>query len=91
MIITQLKLHLRSIKKGAFKNLYLLDIKKTIDQLIVVGASITTKEHIQAILDGLPTDYTPLLTSIISHLDPYSIEEMEALLLVVEARIEWCH
>ena len=72
-------------------NSYLLDIKKTVDQLIAVGASVTTEEHIQAILDGLPADYTPLVTSIISRLDPYSIEEMEALLLAVEARIKRCH
>ena len=79
--ITQLKLYLHSIKKRASMNSYLLDIKKTVDQLIVVGAIVTTEEHIQAILDGLPADYTPLVTSIISRLDPYSIEEMVALLL----------
>ena len=72
-------------------NSYLFEIKKPVDQLIVVGASVTTEEHIQAILDGLPTKYTPLVISIISRLDPYSIEEMEALLFAVEARIERCY
>ena len=72
-------------------NSYFLDIKKTEDQLIAVGATVTTEEHIQAILDGLLADYTLLVTSIVSHLDPYSIEEMEALLLTVEAKIERCH
>ena len=39
-----------------------------------------------------PYPCTPLIvTSIISRLDPYSIEEMEALLLAVESRVEHCH
>ena len=66
-------------------NLYLLDIKKCVDQLITVGALIGTKEHIEAILDELPSDYSRLVTSIISRLNPYQIKEMEVLLLAVEA------
>ena len=72
-------------------NLYLFEIKKCVDELIVVGAPICTKEHIKSILDGLPFDYSLIVTSIISRLDPYSIKEMEALLLVVEARVEHYH
>ena len=49
------------------------------------------KTQIEAILGGLPSDYSPLVTSIISHLDPYSVEEREALLLAVESCIEHCH
>ena len=81
----------KSMKKTKSMNSYLLDLKKIIDQLAVVGAPITTEEYIKIILDGLPTDYNPLMTSIIFRLDPYSIDEMEALLLGVEARIEKCH
>lgn len=65
-------------------NSYLLNLKKVIDQLVVVGSPVSTEEYIETILDGLPTDYNPLITYIISRLDPYSIEEMEALLLTVE-------
>ena len=72
-------------------NQYLLDLKKVVDQLIAVGAHVGTEEHIEAILDALPSDYSPLVTSIISRLDPYSVEEMEALLLAIESRIEHCH
>ena len=53
--------------------------------MVAIGAPISTKEHIEA------SDYTPLVTSIISRLDPYSIEKMEALLLAIEARIEKCN
>ena len=72
-------------------NQYLLETKKIMDQLIVVGAQISIKEHIEAIFYGLPSYCTPLVTSIILRLDPYSIEDMEALLLVIEARIERGH
>ena len=89
--VRQLKTQLKSIKKTSSMNSYLLEIKKTVDQLIAMGAPVGTEEHIESILDGLPSNYSPLVTSIISRLDPYSIEEMEALLLAVEARIEHCH
>ena len=86
--VCQLKLQLHSTKKTSSINTYLLEIKKVLDQLATIGAPISTEEYIKSILDGLPSDYNPLATSIISHLDPYSIEEMEALLMAIEARIE---
>ena len=89
--VHQLKTQLKNIKKTSSMNLYLLEIKKCVDQLIAVGAQIGTEEHIEAILDGLPSNYSPIVTSFISRLDPYSIEEMEALLLAVEARVEHSH
>ena len=89
--VWQLKVQLKGIKKTKSVNSYLLDLKKIIDQLAVVGASVTTEEYIEIILDGLPVDYNPFITFIISRLDSYSIDEMEALLLAVEARIEKCN
>ena len=86
--VRQLKLQLRGTKKTSSMNTYLLEIKKVVDQLAAIGAPVSTEEYIESILDGLPGDYNPLVTSIISRLDPYSIEEMEALLMAVEARIE---
>ena len=87
----QLKTQLRSTKKTTSMNTYLLDIKKIIDQLAVIGAPISTEEHIEILLDRLPADNNSVVTSIISRLDPYSIDEIEALLLVVESRIEKCN
>ena len=56
-----------------------------------MGTHFGTKKHIEAILDGLLSNYSPLVTSIISHLDPYLMEEMEALLLAIESHIEHYH
>ena len=89
--VCQLKTQLKSVKKTSSTNVYLLEIKKLVNKLIVVGAPIGIEEHIKAILDGLPSYYSPLVTFIILRLVPYSIEEMEALLLAVETQIEYCH
>jgi len=35
----------------------------------------------EAILDGLPDDFHGFVTSILSRIEPYTIEEIEALLL----------
>ena len=72
-------------------NTYLLDIKKVTNQLAIIGSLVSTEEHIEVLLDGLLTEYNSMVTSIISRLDPSSIDEMEALLLAVESRIEKCN
>ena len=69
--VRQLKTQLKNVKKTYSMNQYLLNLKKVMDQLIAVGAHVGTEEDIEAILDGLPSDYSPLITSIISRLDPY--------------------
>ena len=69
-------------------NTYLLEIKKVTYQLAVIGSPISTEEHIEVLLDRLLAEYNSVATSIISRLDPYSIDEMEALLLAVESRID---
>lgn len=40
------------------------------------------------ILDGLYEEYDPLVASILSRSDPYSISEIEALLMALEQRLE---
>lgn len=72
-------------------NSYLLELKKVVDQLAIVGALISTEEYIKVILYGLLAYYNPLITSIISHVDPYSIDEMEVLLLAIQECIEKTH
>ena len=88
--VQQLKLQLKSTKKSSSINSYLLEIKKVID-LIAVEAPVSTKEHIEAILDGLLSEYNSIVTSIILRIHHYSIEKMEALLLTVEAHVEKCN
>jgi len=82
------KQHLRAPKKHRSISTFLLDIKKTVDNLAVVGCPISTEDHIEAILDGLSDEYDPFVTSVTSRLDPYTVDDIEALLLAQKSRIE---
>jgi len=81
----KLKLHLHTSKKDHNINTYLLDIKKTVDTLTIVGAPITTEDHIEVILYGLPDENDHFIMSITSCLDPYSVD-FESLFLAQEER-----
>ncbi|KAF7828665.1 cytochrome P450 81E8-like [Senna tora] len=84
-----LKTQLRSIKKGA-KSIseFLLAIKKVVDELNSLGASISDHEHMECIFYGLPKDYESFVTNVSLRKDTYSVTEVEALLLTQETRIE---
>lgn len=63
-------------------------LKRLLIPLIAVGSPIDTAEHIEIVLDGLPNEYDPIVTAIISPTNAYSIPEIEFLLLNIEGRIE---
>jgi len=86
--VKKLKIQLKQAKKDRSITTYLLDIKKVINSLAAVGSPVTTADHIDAIMDGLPEEYDSFITSITSRLDPYSVEDIEALLLAHEERLE---
>jgi len=86
--IKKLKCQLKIPKKEPSVHTYLLDIKNIIDSLAVVGSPISTEDHIDVILDGLPEEYDHFVTSIISRLNPYIVDEIETLLLAQEERLE---
>ena len=50
---------------------YLLEIKKSVDSLAIIGAPISIEDHIEAILDGLSKDFDPFVSSIMSRKEPY--------------------
>ena len=56
--------------------------------MAAVGSPISTKDHIEAILDGLPEEYDSFVTTITSRFDPYIVEDVESLLLAQEQRFE---
>jgi len=87
----QIKKHKQQLctpKKDRSITAYLLDIKKTVDQLVAVGCPISTEDHIEVVLDGLSDEYDPFITPVITRLDPYTVADIEALLLAQENRIE---
>ena len=87
--IRQFRSELRNTKKND-KTIseYLLRIKVLIDSLLSVGDPVSVQEHIDVILDGLPEEYDSFITSITSRLEPYTVAELESLLLAHESRLE---
>ncbi|RVW65795.1 Retrovirus-related Pol polyprotein from transposon RE1 [Vitis vinifera] len=63
-------------------------IRGCIDLLGLVGHSISEKEHIDAIFEGLSTYNDTFILSIESLIDPYTVDDIESLLLAQEARIK---
>jgi len=87
-MIKKFRLLLKNPKNDRFVSTYANDIKKIADSLAVVGSRLSTAYHIDAILDGLSPDYDGFVTSILSRSDPYTVDELEALLLAQEERFE---
>ena len=87
--ISQFKTKLQNIKKDdlSVKD-YLLKIKSLIDQLASVRYIVTTKDHIDAIFDGLSFEYDTFVVSVNSRNDLYTVAEIESLLLAQENEIE---
>lgn len=82
-------MQLRNTKKGNSKmSEYLIKIKSTVDSLTVVGYDINSSEHIESILEGLPSDYDVFITSVSIRTYPFIVGEIEALLLAHETIIE---
>ena len=65
-------------------NNFLTGIKKVTNQLAVIGSEASTTAYIEAIFDGLPGEYNPFITSLLSRIDLYTVDEMESLLLSIE-------
>ena len=86
--IKNYKLRLKTSKNDRTVSAYLLEIKKTIDSLAAIGAPVTVEDHVEAILDGLSEDYDPFVASIMSRSEPYTTNEIEALLLAQEERLD---
>lgn len=69
---------------------YLQQIKSIADSLSAIGDPVSYKEHVDIVLEGLPSEYETLvsLCSMNSKFQSLSIQEIGALLLAQEARIE---
>ena len=86
--IGQYKTMLRNTKMTSNIDDYLLQIKKIVDTLASIGYTLTPQDHIESIFNGLSKDYDVFITSVNTRTDPYSVAEIEALLLSQSVRIE---
>ncbi|PON80532.1 hypothetical protein PanWU01x14_000880 [Parasponia andersonii] len=87
--INQFKTQLMNTKKGSQSiNDYFLKIKSLVDQPASVGYHTIVKYHIDVIFNGLLSNYDTFVISVNSSSDPYTVAEIESLLLSQENRIE---
>lgn len=86
---SQFKTQLQNTCKDSLSvNEYLLRIRHFVNMLALLGYEISTKDHIDAIFNGLPPEYDILEISVNSSFTDYSVEEVESLILAQEVRIE---
>lgn len=77
--VRQLRSELKNTKKESRSiSEYLLRIKAIVDSLKAIGDTVSENEHVDAILEGLPQDYSSLVMMIYSHPDPPSVDDVEA-------------
>ena len=87
--IDQFRMQLQNLKKGSLSlNAYLLKVRLLIDQLNFVGYATTSKDHISAIFNGLPSNYDNFIIAVNSRQASYTVAEIEAVMLSQESRLE---
>uniref|UniRef100_A0A803NSD8 Uncharacterized protein n=1 Tax=Cannabis sativa TaxID=3483 RepID=A0A803NSD8_CANSA len=86
--IGQYRTLLRNAKMQGSLGDYLLKIKRLVNLLASIGHMISPSEHIEAIFNGLTSDYNVFITSVNTRTDTYSVVEIEALLMTQEVRLE---
>nr|KYP40244.1 Retrovirus-related Pol polyprotein from transposon TNT 1-94 [Cajanus cajan] len=84
----QLRTDLRSTTlDGKSMRDFLTQIKNIADQLAGVGSPMSLEEYVDVVLEGLPQEYTPVVSVIESKFVTPPIAEVEALLLAHESRV----
>ncbi|KAK4272694.1 hypothetical protein QN277_021212 [Acacia crassicarpa] len=85
--IKQLKTTLKTTRKeSSSMNEYLLKVKSSFDALAAIGSPISLSDQLDYVFDGLSEDYDSFITSISTRLEPYTMAEVEALLMAQETR-----
>lgn len=84
--VKQLCVELKSMKKGNISiNEYVLQFKAIV---IAVGDSISEKDHIVSILDGLPEEYNSFVMQMYGYPESLILFDVKVTLYVQEARLD---
>lgn len=84
----QLQTPMRAISlEGKLIDEYLRKIKFYVDELASVGVSVRHEEYVDALLEGLQSNYAPMISVIESKKRMPSIGEIKALLYSHETRL----
>lgn len=83
------KTKLKTVEKGTLQMFeYLLKVKGIINSLAAVGSPVQESDYIEAIFDDLLDEYESVVTTVLSKTNSYTVDEIEALLLAQESRLE---
>src|SRR4051812_9224006 len=63
---------------------YLLKIRMIVDALALIGDSLPVAHHIDIILEGLPSEFTPVVSVVESKFGIMDLDEVEILLVAHE-------
>lgn len=85
--VNQYHTQLKTIKKDGLSMNDYLKIKKIVDTLAAIGSAVTLAEHIDAVLGGLDDDYEGIITSLLTRVEPFSISELQSLLVTQEREL----
>lgn len=87
--IMQYKLQIQTLKKGTMSmHEYLTKMKAYCDVLASIGHKIYDEDHILHIISGLGTEYDPVMVTITSRTESWTVKDVGALLLSFETRLE---
>ncbi|WVZ57882.1 hypothetical protein U9M48_008217 [Paspalum notatum var. saurae] len=85
--VTNLRFALTNTKKGTMTMAqYFSKMKGFADELASTGKVLEDEEIVSYILNGLDSEYTPLVSSVMSRTDPISVNELYAQALSFESR-----
>lgn len=75
-------------KKGSSSiDKYFLKIKIFVDSLASINYIVSTVDHLETIFEGLSLEYDTFITFVVLKIDPFTIDEINSLLLAQEGRI----
>jgi len=86
--LCHLRSELRHTKLEGSVSEFLLKIQSLVGSIHAIGESVSYREHLDVILEGLPRDYESTISLISGKFGTVTIEEVVSLLLGHEARLE---
>ncbi|CAA0823556.1 Unknown protein [Striga hermonthica] len=87
--VMQYKMEIQALKKGSLTmKEYISKMKGLFDALAAAGHMISEKDQIMHLIGGLGQEYNPIMVTVSSRVEPWTLLDIQALLLSFESRLE---
>ncbi|CAA0834944.1 Unknown protein [Striga hermonthica] len=88
--LMQFKLQLQTLRKGTMSmREFLSQVKACCDALGTAGEPVSEANHILHILGGLGAEYNAVVVAVTTRIEPYTLNEVYAMLLSLESRMDF--